>query len=142
MFEQPTVRVSRLSYSLRGPEWGFAVPQGDLEALEEVIETCSSFWNGIGSLIIPVRSDGRIYDSLDRALEVRQVEHVLVHERVGERATESLRTRLTNVVPLRAIDEHEIHPLFLSLIDCDEALETLWRPLLTTKRLRRIALAT
>ena len=142
MFEQPSVQVSRLSYSLRGPEWGFAVPQGDLEALEDVLRLCSTFWNGIGSLIIPVRSDGRIYHSLDRALEVRKVEQVLAHESLEECASEALRERVGRVAPLRAIDKHEIHPLFLSLNDRDEILETVWRPILATKRLRRIALAT
>ncbi len=142
MFEQPSVQVSRLSYSLRGPEWGFAVPQGDLEALEDVLRLCSTFWNGIGSLIIPVRSDGRVYHSLDRALEVREVEQVYAHEKLGERATAVLREKVRHVVPLRAIDEHEIHPFFLSLNDRDETLDTVWQPILATKRLRRIALAT
>jgi hypothetical protein len=143
MFEQAPVQVSRLSYSIRGPEWGFAVPQGDLDALEDVIRICSSFWNGIGSLIIPTRSDGRIYHSLDRALEVREVDQVLVHDRVGERAQESLRARLKKVRPLTgSFDQHEIHPLFLSLNDRDEVLSKIQRPLLVTRRLRRVALAT
>jgi len=143
MFEQPQVQVNRLSYSIRGPEWGFAVPQGDLDALEDILRLCSSFWNGIGSLIIPVRRDGRIYHSLDRALEVRDVEQVFVHEHVGERAEESLRMRLKNVRPLtNHFDRNEIHPLFLSLNDRDEVHSKLQRPLLNTKRLSHIALAT
>jgi hypothetical protein len=94
------VQVSRLTYTLRGPEWGFAVPQGNLAALEEVIRLCSSFWNGLGSLIIPVRSDGTLNQSLDRLLEVREVDQVLVHDAVGERTREALGKRPDRTVRL------------------------------------------
>ena len=135
------VQVSRLSYTLRGPEWGFAVPQGDLAALEEVIRLCSSFWNGLGSLIIPVRSDGNLYPALDRLLEVRQVDQVLIHDAVGERARQSLAARFDDIGSLW-MDRHEIHPYFLSLNDRDESLASVQRPLMKSRRLRRVADAT
>jgi len=52
----------RLRYLARGPEWAFAIPQGDLEVLEEVMGICSGFRNGVGSLLAPVRADGRMPD--------------------------------------------------------------------------------
>jgi hypothetical protein len=103
--------VSRLTYTLRGPEWAFAIPQGDLAALEEVIRLCSSFWNGLGSLIVPVRSDGTLYPFLDRLLEVRQVDQVLAHDSVGERAREALGARFREVGSLW-MDDGEIHPYY------------------------------
>ena len=135
------VQVSRLTYTLRGPEWGFAVPQGNLAALEEVIRLCSSFWNGLGSLIIPVRSDGTLDQSLDRLLEVREVDQVLVHDAVGERAREALGKRFREVGSLW-MDDHEIHPYYLSLNDRDESLASIQRPVFGSRRLRRVAEAT
>jgi hypothetical protein len=40
-------RQHRLRYWVRGPEWAFVVPQGDLAALEDVMRICSAFWNGV-----------------------------------------------------------------------------------------------
>jgi hypothetical protein len=142
MFEQPTVRVDRVSYSIRGPEWAFAVPQGDLEALEEVIGTCSDFWNGIGSLIVPVRADGRLYPHLDETLAVRGVDQILLHEGLAERAREAIFSRFSEVGSMyEGFDKNEIHPLFVSLNDRPEALGSLVRPLMSSARLRRVALA-
>lgn len=135
------VQVSRLTYTLRGPELGFAVPQGDLTALEDVLRLCSSFWNGLGSLIIPIRADGTLYHSLDRLLEVREVDQVLVHDAVGERAREALGGRFREVGPLW-MDGGEIHPYYLSLNDRDKSLEKIQRPIFGTQRLRRVAEAT
>lgn len=132
------VEVSRLTYTLRGPEWAFAIPQGDLAALEEVIRLCSSFWNGLGSLIVPVRSDGTLYPFLDRLLEVRQVDQVLAHDSVGERAREALGARFREVGSLW-MDDGEIHPYYLSLNDRDESLASIQRPILGSRRLRRVA---
>jgi hypothetical protein len=134
------VQVSRLSYTIRGPEWGFAIPQGDLAALEKVITLCSSFWNGLGSLIIPVRRDGTLYPALERLLEVRPVDQVLIHDAVGERARQSLGSRFDDVGSLW-MDRHEIHPYFLSLNDRDESLADIQRPILRSRRLRRVAVA-
>ncbi len=135
------VQVSRLTYTLRGPELGFAVPQGDLAALEEVIRLCSSFWNGLGSLIIPVRSDGTLHPTLDLLLEVRQLDQVLAHDSLGDRARQTLATRFGTVGSLW-MDGHEIHPYFLSLNDRDESLTRIERPVLKSRRLRRVAEAT
>jgi hypothetical protein len=138
----PEVRVHRASYTVRGPEWAFALPQGDLAALEEVMAICSEFWNGVGSLIVPVRADGRIYPRLDELLAVRGVERVYLHERLGERAVQTLSARMPDVAPIYAdFLRGEIHPFYLSLNDRPEVLSTLWRPLLRTPRLRRVALA-
>ncbi|HEY0318854.1 MAG TPA: hypothetical protein VGC49_11250 [Solirubrobacterales bacterium] len=133
--------MSRLTYTLRGPEWGFAVPQGNLAALEEVIRLCSSFWNGLGSLIIPVRSDGTLDQSLDRLLEVREVDQMLVHDAIGECAREALGKRFREVGSLW-MDDHEIHPYYLSLNDRDESLASIQRPVFGSRRLRRVAEAT
>jgi hypothetical protein len=40
-------RQHRVRYWVRGPEWAFVVPQGDLAALEDVMRICSAFWNGV-----------------------------------------------------------------------------------------------
>jgi hypothetical protein len=79
-----------VSYTVRGPEWAFAVPQGDLVALEDVMRRCSAFWNGAGSLVIPVRADGRIPPVIDAFLDSRPVDRCFWHESLGERARAGL----------------------------------------------------
>jgi hypothetical protein len=135
------VQVSRIDYTLRGPELGFVIPQGDLAALEDVMRRASSFWNGIGSLIIGVRRDGRLESYIERMLEVRGLDQVLVHQAVGDRAREALAKRF-GMIGSMWIDANEIHPYYLSLNDRDEALASIQRPLFTSRRLRRVALAT
>src|SRR4051812_12415076 len=91
--ERPKVEVQRISYSIRGPEWGFAVPQGDLDALSEAMAICSRYWNGIGALMIPVSANGRIPPYLERMLEVREVEEVFLHEGLCEQARVAMEAR-------------------------------------------------
>jgi hypothetical protein len=139
--ERPKVDVQRISYSVRGPEWGFAVPQGDLDALSEVMAICSHYWNGIGALIIPVNKHGRTPPYLERMLEVREVEEVFLHEGLGEQARAAMEQRFHCCQIYDGMLDGEIHPLFLSLNDRPEELRKICRPLMKGKRLARIALA-
>jgi len=84
-------RQHRLSYYARGPEWAFAIPAGDLNALDEVVRLCSGFWNGAGSLIVPVAADDGLPDSLEDALTSRPVEMCFVHERERSRRASGAR---------------------------------------------------
>jgi hypothetical protein len=61
----------RLNYLARGPEWAFAIPAGDFDALEEVMGLCSGFWNGAGSLIVTVTKAGRLDPYISHFLEIR-----------------------------------------------------------------------
>jgi hypothetical protein len=54
VFDGHLNRQHRLVYYVRGPEWAFAIPAGDFDALDEVMRLCSGFWNGAGSLIVPI----------------------------------------------------------------------------------------
>jgi hypothetical protein len=42
VFDAHLTRQQRIRYYVRGPEWGFAIPQGDLAALDDVMERCSA----------------------------------------------------------------------------------------------------
>lgn len=139
--ERPEVEVQRISYSIRGPEWAFAVPQGDLEALSEAMAICSDYWNGIGALMIPVSANGRTPPYVERMLEVREVEQVFLHEALGERARGAMEARFNCCPIYDGMLDGEIHPLFLSLNDRPESLRKIRRPLVKSKRLARIALA-
>jgi len=139
--ERPKVEVQRISYSVRGPEWGFAIPQGDLDALSEVMAICSHYWNGIGALIIPVNKHGRTPPYIERMLEVREVEEVFLHEALGEQAQAAMERRFHCCQIYDGMLDGEIHPLFLSLNDRPEELRKIRRPLMKGKRLARIALA-
>ncbi|MGH2974243.1 MAG: hypothetical protein ACRDLL_05155 [Solirubrobacterales bacterium] len=139
--ERPKVEVQRISYSVRGPEWGFAVPQGDLDALSEAMAICSHYWNGIGALMIPVSATGRTPPYIEQMLEVREVEEVFLHEALSERAREALEARFQCCRIYDGMLDGEIHPLFLSLNDRPKSLREIRRPLVKSKRLARIALA-
>jgi hypothetical protein len=50
----------RLQFALRGTEWVFAIPSGDLAALDEIAARCCDFWNGANSLLIAVGDNGAL----------------------------------------------------------------------------------
>jgi hypothetical protein len=84
-------RQHRLEYYARGPEWAFAIAAGDLAALEDVMRHCSAFWNGVNSLIVPVRRDGRISPPVAELLSVRAIDRCFVHASVeGAKAKEAI----------------------------------------------------
>jgi hypothetical protein len=64
-----------------------------LAALEDVMRRCSGFWNGVGSLLVPVRADGRLPRWLDVLLEARGIDQCFIHEALSEQASESVRER-------------------------------------------------
>jgi hypothetical protein len=132
-----------LSYTVRGPEWAFAVPQGDLEALEDIMRRCSTFWNGAGSLIIPVRRDGRIPEAIDWFLRSRPVDTCFWHETLGERAVEGLQSKIGGVRRLwDEFDRHENHPLHLVKPPVPGDQKPMMKmPIFPSARLRRAALA-
>jgi hypothetical protein len=139
--ERPSVEVHRINYSIRGPEWGFAIPQGDLEALREAMALCSEYWNGIGALIVPVRADGRTPPYLDWLLEVREVEQVFLHGSLGDRAKVAIAARFATGSIYKEMFDGEIHPLFLSLNGRPDSERKICRPIAPNPRVARIALA-
>jgi hypothetical protein len=109
------IQQRRIRYTIRGPEWAFAVPQGDLAALDDVMRFAVSFWNGVNSLIVPVDRRGRMpTEIIKHLLWVRPAEQLLVHPRVDDRLHGSL-TKLG--VPLGRMDarvlKRELGPLTL-----------------------------
>ena len=114
MFDEHLDRSHRQTYFVRGPEWAFAIPQGDLDVLEEVMKRCSTFWNGRGALLIPVTRAGRIDSALDDFLDVRPVDNCYVHEALNDQAREAVGRSVGSSSPLwDRFDDHELHPLQL-----------------------------
>jgi hypothetical protein len=146
VLDPPSTYQAALSIWYRGPEWAFAVPEGDLDALTWVLERVN-FWNGGNSLIIPVRSDGRTWRSMSQFLDVHPVERCYVHESVSEPAASRLAKTLD--VGVRqwtsawdGFDEHELHPLLLQPdVPAATTAPELRVPKFSSQRLRRIALA-
>lgn len=64
----------RLQFALRGAEWAFAIPDGDLAALEEVAAICCDFWNGANSLVIAIGEDGSLNADTERERRVPDAE--------------------------------------------------------------------
>lgn len=117
MFEQPEIQQVPVSVWFRGPELAFAIPEGDHDALDQVLQNCR-FWNGGNALLIPVRRDGRTWPVVEQLLDVRPVEICLFHERVPETARSRVRARLGAYVGewvglYDRFDDRELHPLML-----------------------------
>ena len=147
MGDRPENQQVSVTFWWRGPEWAFALPQGDLHALEQVIAGCSHFWNGANSLLIPVRADGRVPRYLELLLEGRPVEQTYLHPRLGQRAAAGLHRRLRRHLGQtgtlwEGFDEQELHPLLLER-SLRRGAELPWLsvPVFKSRRLRRVALA-
>lgn len=107
-------RPHRLSYFVRGPEWAIALPQGDLDALEDVMRRLSTLWNGIGTLLVPVSRSGAIPKGLDTLIDCVPPERFLVHDSLNERAREAVAARFGGFdVFWDRYDANEMHPLVL-----------------------------
>lgn len=146
MFEMPETFQAGITSWFRGPERAFAVRQGDLSALEDVAQRCCDIWNGANSLIIPVRSNGSTWPTIDNCLDSGPVEDCLVHDAVSEEAVRRLSRRLGSRVRqwvrLRDdVDERELHPLLLQPSYQRDANPVVLRvPRFQQRRLHRIAL--
>jgi hypothetical protein len=106
----------RLQFALRGPEWAFAIPDGDMAALEEVAAVCCSFWNGANSLLIPIGEKDAIPTDLDVFLDIRDIDQAFVHERVDEAARAQMADRFGHhriTSMWSQMTHHELHPLNL-----------------------------
>jgi hypothetical protein len=134
-------RSYQLSYFVRGPEWAIAIPQGDVDAASDVMRRCSTFWNGVGTLLIPVRRDGRIPKAIDLLLETRPVETFLAHEALAPTATAVIADRFGDVpVFNERYDEREVN--LLGLVDVPEGTKPpLNVPVFTAKPMRLATLA-
>jgi ribosomal protein S27E len=114
MFDEHMNRQHRLAYFVRGPEWAFAIPQGDLLALDDVTRRCSTFWNGVGSLLVPVREDGQISRWVEKLLRIRPVDACFLHERLSNGARAAAQRRIPGAVPLwDGFAAREVRPLDL-----------------------------
>lgn len=144
MFDEHLTQQHRLNYFVRGPEWAFAIPQGDLSALEDVMRRCSTFWNGAGSLLIPVRADGQIPKAIGYFLQTRPVDTCYTHGALTEPAKNSVRKRVSaQTVDLwDGFDEREIHPLHQIESPPSTPRLLLESPQFSSDGLRRVALAT
>ncbi len=148
MFDAPASQQAGLTFFYRGPEWAIAVRQGDMQALAWAMERCSQFWNGAGTLIVPVRSDGRIRADIADHLDTRPVEACLLHDSVPEDARAVL-TRKLGPARVRqwgsawdGFDENEMHPLLLQpKPDGRLGRRSLRIPRFESKRMRLISLA-
>jgi hypothetical protein len=146
MLGPPSTYQAALSVWYRGPEWAFAIREGDLDALTWVLERVN-FWNGGNSLIIPVRSDGRTWGAMGQLLDVHPVEACFVHESVPEAAANRLAKTLGTGVrqwstAWDGFDEHELHPLLLQPdVPAATTAPELRVPRFSSKRLKRITLA-
>ncbi|MBA2517313.1 MAG: hypothetical protein H0V22_08380 [Solirubrobacterales bacterium] len=78
-------RQHRLAYIARGPEWAFALPSGDLPALDDVVCRCSTFWNGANSLFLEVDEDNAVSPA-GTLLTTRPIDTVWLHPRLSEPA--------------------------------------------------------
>lgn len=142
MFDSHLNTQHRLDYMARGPEWAFAVPAGDLDALEEVMALCSGFWNGTGSLMVPVSKSGRFDSNLDDLLEARPVECCWLHPSLSAKARAACEQKLPSQDLHESFDETEVHPLLLANPPTTkEERETLPVPRVERASQRRLALA-
>lgn len=128
---------------MRGPEWAFAIPQGDLGALDDVLRRCSGFWNGVGSLIIPVTKSGRVPSGFDDLLDIRPVDGCFMHEALPARARDAIRKLASSAEPLHDnFDRREMHPLFFAEDLPDGSLRpSMFIPRFGSQALDRVALA-
>jgi hypothetical protein len=145
VFSTPETYQAGITLWRRGPEWAFAVPIGNIAALEEVAALCCRFWNGANSLIIPVASDGRTWPAIEQLLNVHPVEACFLHDGVRPDAAERLQHQLGHRV-LRwtnlhdEFDRFELHPLLLQPSYIARESPPLDLPVFRTRKLRRIGL--
>ncbi len=105
----------RLQFAMRGGEYAFAIPAGDLAALDEVVPICCQVWNGANSLIVPVTEDAELPVSVEHATTTRDVERVFVHKAVGDGGRARLAARFpgrTTLLHDHAL-ERDLQPLNL-----------------------------
>jgi hypothetical protein len=143
VFDENLNRQVRLTYLARGAYWAFALPDGDIDALQDVMRACSTFWNGAGSLLVPIRKDGRIWPHLDECLNVTPIDRMWVHPGLGSVARDAVLERFPGAGEFRpGFDRVEHHPLdLLPERDPGEPRPTLARPIVRGRRLEAIALA-
>jgi hypothetical protein len=131
----------RLRGVLRGPELAVAIPQGDLNALQEVVEVCCDIWNGVGSLILPVDRRGRMTGHHPAYLQSRQAEQCLVHRELPENTYRSLRALVPQVSPFFAdlVRQTNLHPLNLQPTYSGSGKQSLKVPTFRSAHLRRLS---
>jgi hypothetical protein len=142
VFEEPLNAHRRLRYSVRGPEWAFVIPHGDWTALADTMRCCSSFWNGAGSLIVPVKRDGALPRSLGTLLEAREVDLAWVHPSIDDTLYARLTERLGQLARMHErFDQYETHPLRLRSAKEGTERRRLIVPSTGTRATRMMALA-
>jgi hypothetical protein len=135
------IEQQRLRGVLRGPECAFAIPRGDLDALDEVAALCCDIWNGAGSLILPISPQGRVRGGYEQYLQIRGVDECFLHARVPPETDATVRALGLTVVRFdpEHIREGSLHPLNLQPGYRDPARKTgLLVPNLDDPRLERL----
>ncbi len=118
------------------------LPQGDLDALDDVMRRCATMWNGAGSLLIGADRNGRVRD-WSHLLDTRPVDNVWLHPALGDRAQAGALRQFPQAQPMyQGFDDEEVHVLHLG----PEASATGSKPNLLipqapNTRLRQITLA-
>jgi hypothetical protein len=142
MFDSHLNGQHRLNYLARGPEFAFAIPAGDLDALEEVMGLCSGFWNGPGSLIVPVTRTGGLDGYLSRFLAIRPVDRCWLHPGLGDPARAAVERTMPSAALHSHFDESEVHPLLLAPAPLDPGKPPpLLVPDFEARTMRRLTLA-
>lgn len=100
----------------RGPEYAIALPGGDLGALMETMSLASTYWNGSGTLLLPVDPAGTTDGTSAHALSALPPDRVLLHPALSARAIDALTERWPGRAgPMnRHATEQEMRPLWLA----------------------------
>lgn len=104
----------RFGYLVRGPEWAFILPRGDLEALDDALRKCATLWNGAGTLLLSVDRETGV-TAWDELLETRPVDDVWLHPALDHDLGAVARSRFPEAQPMHErFDSEEVHPVLLA----------------------------
>ena len=141
----PRIELHRLEYSVRRPSGRLPCAKGDIDALDDVMRRCSLFWNGAGTLIVPVSADGRINRDIANLRAILDPERCFVHDSVTQAGHERLRSLFAATSPLRDdFDNREAHPLAFAPVvnlEAGELRHTIEVPVFPSASLQRATLA-
>ncbi len=86
MFDSHLNSHGRLSYYGHGPEWAFVIPDGDTDALLDVVRVCSRVWNGVNNIIVVAGANGRLRGHWRADIASRAIDQTWLHPSLSEQA--------------------------------------------------------